>query len=84
MSLTLNDIKGRDIHSAVQSVIVGEGISKDEKPYNFLDLIFRNGWTKRVFLTSDAMFGLLNACEVSRVSSSSSEKTLEEKSNLPF
>lgn len=85
-TLTINDIRDKDILKAVSAVLVKQGKTKDGMNYDYLDIVFVNGWTKRVFLNSDGLYGLLNACEVSRNSSSSSSESnlIDDKSNLPF
>lgn len=86
MSLTINDLRGKDILPAVQAIIVEKGKTKDGNEYDYADIIFKNGWKKRLFFSSDALFGLLDACN--RVKESPTETatpaSLEEKSNMPF
>lgn len=89
MSLTLNDIQGKNLISAVDKVIPKKGKTKDGMEYDYLDLVFKNGWSKRVFLGSDGAFGLLNAAELvktNRNAVDSVERTedIAQKSNLPF
>lgn len=85
-TLTLNDIQGKNLVSAVEAVIPKKGKTKDGLEYDYLDLVFKNGWSKRVFLGSDGAFGVLNAAELlkSEATAGSQPASLEEKSNLPF
>lgn len=85
MVLTLNDIQGKNLVSTVEALIPKKGKTKDGMEYDYLDLVFKNGWTKRVFVGSDGVFGVLNAAELLKSESlGGSQASLEEKSNLPF
>ena len=54
----------QDIKFALDSLVTGEGISKgSNNPYFFLDLKFKNGYSKRVFLNSESLFCIVNAVE---------------------
>lgn len=89
MSLTLNDIQNKNLLSAVREVIPKKGKTKDGLEYDYLDLVFVNGWSKRVFLGSDGAFGLLNAAELAKnnlnaIDSTSRTEDISQNSNLPF
>lgn len=86
MSLTLNDIINKDLYPAIKSCVIKTGRSKDGVEYQYLDLVFKNDWSKRVFLSSDGLFGLLNAAELlkSQALSGAEPANLDQKSNFPF
>lgn len=84
--LTLQDLKNKNVVSTIQGLYVKEGTTKDGNNYNYLDLMFKNGWHTRIFLNDDQRFGFLNACETVKSDSleGSEDVSIEEKSNLPF
>ena len=87
--LTLSDIIGKDVSKAIDHAVLQKGKTKDGQEYHYIDLIFKNSWTTRVFLNSDKAFGLLDAVRtvaVSKKSESSKEESndINENSELPF
>lgn len=51
----------KDIIGSISTITLGEGKSKAGNTYHFLDILFINGYKNRVFLNSDAMFGIEDA-----------------------
>ena len=83
--MLISDLYNKDIRDAVQSVVVEKGKTKDGKDYDYFDITFKNGWVKRVFLTSDAIFGLLNAVEVVKQSRQDDHDSAQSKNlSSPF
>lgn len=50
----------KDLTKGVSSLRVCEGVSKDGVKYQYLDLVFTNGFNKRIFIDSREQFGIVN------------------------
>jgi hypothetical protein len=65
---TINiNLKHDNIISAISSISVGKGIAKNSNPYFYLDLNFKNGFRKRVFLDDASVFALRDAMTISGI-----------------
>lgn len=53
----------RDFKAALASVELKTGTSKEGNPYTYLNLVFINGYSKRLFLNDEALFALRNAID---------------------
>ena len=56
-----NPILNEDLKKAISSAVIKEGKTKEGNTYTYIDLEFANGYTKRVFVNSDSLFGLKDA-----------------------
>lgn len=55
----------RDLRGAIRSMRVQQGKAKDSgNVYYYIELIFNNGYNKRLFLSSDETFAWCNAFEM--------------------
>lgn len=65
MENRLSNYLGRELKNIIKSVQVYQGVAKGTgEPYYAIDLIFINGYNKRLFLKSDEQFAWLNAIDL--------------------
>lgn len=59
----LSDYENINLIESISSLSVKKGKSKEGTDYFYLDLVFVNGFSKRIFVYQQEMFGFLNAFE---------------------
>lgn len=54
----------KNIIKVLKSLDIKQGTSKEGSSYLYLDLVFNNGYAKRVFINNESMFAIRNAVDL--------------------
>lgn len=53
-----------DLKNGLNSLILKRGVSKEGSEYYYLNLDFKNGYEKRVFLNNESLFAIRDVCNL--------------------
>lgn len=59
----MTEYTDKDIKDAVKALVVRQGVSKEGNSYTYLDLVFENEYSTRIFLNNEKIFAVKDACD---------------------